>query len=421
MSIHTNTPPLSADALSSATNSRRDFLRVAAILAATPLIAGVAGCAGARRTPPSTPAQGPETALNGRRRLGQLEVSAIGFGCMNIAWAYGPPTDPQHAVRLIRAAHERGATFFDTAEVYGPFVSEELVGEALAPVRGQVVIATKFGFEVDPDTKERRGLNSRPEYIKQVAERCLTRLRTETIDLFYQHRVDPQVPIEDVAGAVKDLIQQGKVRHFGLSEAGAATIRRAHAVHPVTAVQNEYSFWTRDPEHEVLPACEELGIGFVPWSPLGMGYLTGKVTPETNFDPKYDLRASASFPRFTPEAIRANRPIVDLLARVGQRKGATSGQIALAWLLAKKPWIVPIPGTTKLEHMEENLGASKVQLTADDMRELEDGFANSRLVGARAPEALMRVHDVGVNIGSSSKGTHGASPMPGAAEEARAQ
>jgi len=331
---------------------------------------------------------------------------------MNIAWAYGPPTDRQQAIRLVRSAHERGVTFFDTAEVYGPFLSEEVVGEALAPVRDQVVIATKFGFEVDPVTKERRGLNSRPEYVKQVAERCLQRLRVDAIDLFYQHRVDPKVPIEDVAGVVKDLIQEGKVRHLGLSEAGGATIRRAHAVHPVTAVQNEYSFWTRDPEHEVLPTCEELGIGFVPWSPLGMGYLTGKVTPETKFDPKFDLRASAGFPRLTAEAIRANRPIVELLARVGARQGATSGQVALAWLLARKPWIVPIPGTTKLEHLEENLGALQVQLTTEDMQELEDGFASLSVVGSRAPEALLKVHDIGANLGSSSEGTHGLSPLP---------
>jgi aryl-alcohol dehydrogenase-like predicted oxidoreductase len=243
-----------------------------------------------------------------KRKLGNrnLEVSALGLGCMNFAWAYGPPTDRQHAITVIRTAYERGITFFDTAEVYGPFLSEEMVGEALAPIRDHVIIATKFGFEVDPITKERRGLNSRPEYIKRVAEGCLKRLKTDTIDLFYQHRVDPNVPIEDVAGTVKDLIQEGKVRHFGLSEAGGATIRRAHAVLPVTAVQNEYSVWTRDPEHEVLPTCEELGIGFVPWSPLGMGYLSGTITPSSAFDPTADLRASLNFPRFTPEARRAN-------------------------------------------------------------------------------------------------------------------
>ncbi|MCI0696078.1 aldo/keto reductase [candidate division KSB1 bacterium] len=346
-----------------------------------------------------------------RRKLGgTLEVSALGLGCMNFAWAYGPPTDRQHAIKVIRAAYERGVTFFDTAEVYGPFLSEEMVGEALAPIRDHVIIATKFGFEVDPITEQRRGLNSRPEYIKRVAEGCLKRLKTDTIDLFYQHRVDPNVPIEDVAGAVKDLIQEGKVRHFGLSEAGGATIRRAHAVLPVTAVQNECSVWTRDPEHEVLPTCEELGIGFVPWSPLGMGYLTGAITPSTPFDPQSDLRAG--FPRFTPEARRANRPVVELLQRVGRRKDATSGQVALAWLLAKKPWIVPIPGTTKLNHLEENLGALKVQLSAKDVKEIDDGFASIQVQGARAPEALLAIHDIGANLGTSSAGGHGLSPLP---------
>lgn len=415
MPQETKTGNQAGGASETSSNGRRDFLKAALGVAAAPLLANVVGCASAPRTTPAgTGATAASTGPRARRRLGQLEVSALGFGCMNIAWAYGPPTDHQEAVRLIRAAHERGVTLFDTAEVYGPFISEETVGEALSPVRNQVIIATKFGFEVDPETNQRRGLNSRPEYIKQMVERCLRRLRTDHIDLLYQHRVDPNVPIEDVAGAVKDLIQAGKVRAFGLSEAGAATIRRAHAVLPVSAVQNEYSFWTRDPEHEVLPVCEELGVGFVPWSPLGMGYLTGKLTPETSFDPQYDLRASAHFPRFTPEALRENRPLVDVLARVGERKGATSGQVALAWLLAKKPFIVPIPGTTKLPHMEENLGALNVQLTAEDVRELEEGFARARVVGSRAPEALMSVHDIGANIGSSSVGTHGRSPLPGA-------
>jgi aryl-alcohol dehydrogenase-like predicted oxidoreductase len=349
-----------------------------------------------------------------KRKLGKsgLEVSALGLGCMNFAWAYGPPTDRQHAINIIRAAYERGVTFFDTAEVYGPFLSEEMVGEVLASIRNHVIIATKFGFEVDPITKQRRGLNSRPEYIKRVAEACLERLKTDTIDLFYQHRVDPNVPIEDVAGAVKDLIQEGKVRHFGLSEAGGATIRRAHAVLRVTAVQNEYSVWTRDPEHEVLPTCEELGIGFVPWSPLGMGYLTGTITPSTQFDPNSDLRVSYSFPRFTLEARQANRPVVDLLQRIADHKGATLGQVALAWLLAQKPWIVPIPGTTRLEHLEENLGALEVELTADDLREIEAGFSKIQVQGPRAPEALLRAHDIGANLGTSSAGGHGISPMP---------
>jgi aryl-alcohol dehydrogenase-like predicted oxidoreductase len=345
-----------------------------------------------------------------RRKLGTLEVSALGLGCMNFAWAYGPSTDRQHAINVIRAAYERGVTFFDTAEVYGPFLSEEMVGEALAPVRDRVVIATKFGFEVDPVTKQRRGLNSRPDYIKRVAEGCLKRLRTDTIDLFYQHRVDPNVPIEDVAGAVKDLMAEGKVRHFGLSEAGGATIRRAHAVMPVTAVQNEYSVWTRDPEHEVLPTCSELGIGFVPWSPQGMGYLTGTIIPSTTFHLTSDLRVM--FPRFTSEARRANGLVVELLQRVGRRKDATPGQVALAWLLAKKAWIVPIPGTTKLNHLEENLAALKVQLSAEDVKEIDDGFASIQLQGARAPEALLKTHDVGANLGTSSAGGHGMSPLP---------
>jgi aryl-alcohol dehydrogenase-like predicted oxidoreductase len=350
-----------------------------------------------------------------KRKLGKsgLEVSAIGLGCMNFAWAYGPPVDRQQAIKVIRAAYERGVTFFDTAEVYGPFLSEEMVGEALAPIRDRVVIATKFGFEVDPVTKDRRGLNSRPEYIKRVAEGCLKRLKIGTIDLFYQHRVDPNVPIEDVAGAVKDLIAEGKVRHFGLSEAGGATIRRAHAVLPVTAVQNEYSVWTRDPEHEVLPTCEELGVGFVPWGPLGMGYLTGKISPVMKFDLVNDLRASASFPRFIPEALRKNQPLLDLLQRVVDRKKGTSAQVALAWLLAKKPWIVPIPGTTKLNHLEENLGALRIELSAEDVKEIDDGFASIRVQGARAPEALLKVHDLGANLGTGSAGGHGLSPLPG--------
>ena len=346
-----------------------------------------------------------------RRKLGgTLEVSALGLGCMNFAWAYGPSTDRQQAIKVIRAAYERGVTLFDTAEVYGPFLSEEMVGEALAPIRDRVVIATKFGFEIDPATRERRGLNSRPDYIKRVAGECLKRLRTDTIDLFYQHRVDPNVPIEDVAGAVKDLIAEGKVKHFGLSEAGGATIRRAHAVLPVTAVQNEYSVWTRDPEHEVLPTCEELGIGFVPWSPLGMGYLTGTITPSTTFDLTSDLRVM--FPRFTPEARRANQAVFELLQRVGRAKGATPGQVALAWLLAKKPWIVPIPGTTKLNHLEENLGALNVQLSAEDVKEINDGFASIQLQGARAPEPILKLHDVGANLGTTSAGGHGMSPLP---------
>jgi aryl-alcohol dehydrogenase-like predicted oxidoreductase len=377
---------------------RREFIMAGLAVAATAMLPRLAFGAPAK-----------QSMVSARRRLGTLDVSALGFGCMNVAWAYGPPIDRNDAIRLIRRAHEHGVTFFDTAEVYGPFLGEEIVGEALAPIRDQVVIASKFGFDVTP-TGERRGLNSRPEHIRQVTEASLRRLKTDRIDLYYQHRVDPNVPIEDVAGAVKELIREGKVRHFGLSEAGGATIRRAHSVLPVTAVQNEYSVWTRDPEHEVLPTCEELGIGFVPWSPLGMGYLTGTITPSTQFDPKSDLRAG--FPRFTSEARRANWPVVDLLQRAGRRNDATPGQVALAWLLAKKPWIVPIPGTTRLNHLEENLSALKVQLSAEDVKELDDGFASIQVQGARAPEALLKIHDIGANLGTSSAGGHGLSPLP---------
>jgi len=324
-----------------------------------------------------------------KRKLGNsnLEVSAIGFGCMNMSFGYGPAADKQQAISVIRAAVERGVTLFDTAEVYGPLTNEELVGEALAPFRDQVVIATKFGF----DLAAFPGLNSRPEHIKQVAEASLKRLKSDVIDLFYQHRVDPKVPIEDVAGAVKELIQEGKVRHFGLSEASAKTIRRAHAVQPVTAVQNEYSLWTRDPEAEVLPTVEELGIGFVPWSPLGQGYLTGKVDAKMTFDSNSDLRAT--FPRFTPEARKANQPVVDLLSAIAKRKKATPAQIALAWLLAQKPWIVPIPGTRKLERMVENIGAAEVELTSADLREIESAFAKTTVQGARLSEEHMKLID----------------------------
>jgi aryl-alcohol dehydrogenase-like predicted oxidoreductase len=324
-----------------------------------------------------------------KRKLGNsnLEVSAIGFGCMNMSFAYGPAADKQEAIAVIRVAVERGITLFDTAEVYGPLTNEELVGEALAPFRDQVVIATKFGF----DLAAFPGLNSQPEHIKQVAEASLKRLKSDVIDLFYQHRVDPKVPIEDVAGAVKELIQEGKVRHFGLSEASAKTIRRAHAVQPVTAVQSEYSLWTRDPEAEVLPLCEELGIGFVPWSPLGQGFLTGKVDAQMTFDSNSDLRAA--FPRFTPEARKANQPVVNLLSAIAKRKKATPAQIALAWLLAQKPWIVPIPGTRKLERMVENLGAAEIELTSADVREIESAFAKITVQGARLSEEHMQLID----------------------------
>lgn len=345
----------------------------------------------------------------GTRMLRDLKVSTLGFGCMNIAWAYGPQTERSAAVGLIRQAHEQGATLFDTAEIYGPFYSEEITGEALAPFRNEIAIATKFGFDIDPATRKVNGLDSHPRNIKPRIERMLQRLRTDRIDLLYQHRVDPKVPIEDVAGAVQDLVKEGKVLHFGLSEAGAATIRRANAVLPLTAVQNEYSFWTRDPEHEVLPACEELGIGFVPWSPLGMGYLTGTVAPGFAFR-EGDIRKSLGFPRFSDAALRDNRPLVELLRRVGQRKDCSPGQVALAWLLAKKPFIVPIPGTTNERHLRENMGAARIVLTAQDMLQLEQGFAQVRIHGARAPEQLMGSHDTGADIGTSSAGGHGKSP-----------
>jgi aryl-alcohol dehydrogenase-like predicted oxidoreductase len=324
-----------------------------------------------------------------KRKLGNsnLEVSALGFGCMNMSFGYGPGVDKQQAISVIRAAFEHGVTFFDTAEVYGPLTNEEVVGEALAPFRDQVVIATKFGF----DLAAFPGLNSRPEHIKQVAEASLKRLKTDVIDLFYQHRVDPKVPIEDVAGAVKELIQEGKVRHFGLSEASATTIRRAHAVQRVTAVQNEYSLWTRDPETEVLPTVEALEIGFVPWSPLGQGYLTGKVDATMNFDSNSDLRAT--FPRFTSEARKANQPVVDLLNAFAKRKKATPAQIALAWLLAQKPWIVPIPGTRKLERMIENIGAAEIELRSADLREVESAFSKIAVQGARLSEEHMQLID----------------------------
>ena len=324
-----------------------------------------------------------------KRILGQnLEVSAMGFGCMGLSYGYGPAIEKQQGIAVIRAAVERGVTLFDTAEAYGPFANEELVGEALAPHRGQVVIATKFGFDIAPDGQRRSGLNSKPEHIKQVAEASLKRLKTDAIDLFYQHRVDPNVPIEDVAGAVKDLIRAGKVKHFGLSEAGAKTIRRAHAVQPVTAVQSEYSIWTRDPEPEVLPTCEELGIGFVPWSPLGQGFLTGKIDASTKFDSK-DFRAA--FPRFTEEARKANQAVVDLLGTIAARKKATPAQVALAWLLAQKPWIVPIPGTTKVHRLDENIGAVSVELTPADLDEINAAASRIPIQGERLPESILRM------------------------------
>jgi len=323
-----------------------------------------------------------------KRKLGKggLEVSAIGFGCMGMTGVYNAPRDRDEMISLLRSAVECGITLFDTAEAYGPFANEELVGEALAPVRDQVVIATKFGFDIAPDGTRRGGTNSRPEHIQEVADAALRRLKTDAIDLFYQHRVDPAVPIEDVAGAVKELIRQGKVKHFGMSEASATTIRRAHAVQPVAAVQSEYSLWWREAEQSVLPACEELGIGFVPFSPLGAGFLTGKIDENTSFEGS-DFRSMV--PRFTPEARKANLAFVDLLRSVAARKNATPAQVALAWLLAQKPWIVPIPGTTKLHRLEENIGAASVELTADDLREIDEGAAGIEAQGARLPKAAL--------------------------------
>ena len=324
-----------------------------------------------------------------KRKLGKnhLEVSAIGLGCMGMNFGYGPAKDKQEMISLIRAAVELGVTFFDTAEVYGPFTNEELVGEALLPLRAQVVIATKFGFHFNEAGKQ-DGLNSRPEHIKEVAEASLKRLKTDVIDLFYQHRVDPAVPIEDVAGAVKDLIQEGKVRHFGLSEAGVRVIRRAHAVQPVTALQSEYSLWWREPEAEIIPALEELGIGFVPFSPLGKGYLTGKIDETTSFD-STDFRNTV--PRFAPEARKANRALVDLLETIAQRKAATPAQIALSWVLAQKPWFVPIPGTTKLHRLQENVAAASVELSEEDLSEIESATSGITVQGARYSEGAQRM------------------------------
>jgi aryl-alcohol dehydrogenase-like predicted oxidoreductase len=325
-----------------------------------------------------------------KRKLGKsnLDVSALGLGCMGLSFGLGPAVEKKEGISLIRAAVERGVTFFDTAEIYGPYTNEELVGEALAPFREQVVIATKFGFKIDPNTGKQAGLDSRPQHIKEVAEASLKRLKTNVIDLFYQHRVDPDVPIEDVAGAVKELIQQGKVKHFGLSEAAVQTLRRAHAVQPVTALQSEYSLWWREPEAEVIPALEELGIGFVPFSPLGKGFLTGKINEDTKFD-STDFRNIV--PRFTAEARKANQAVVDLLSKLAEQKKATPAQIALAWLLVQKPWIVPIPGTTKVARLEENIGAVSVNLTPEDLRQIESAVSKITVQGARYPENLQKM------------------------------
>ncbi|HEY5812475.1 MAG TPA: aldo/keto reductase [Terrimicrobiaceae bacterium] len=356
--------------------SRRDFLANTALIGAGLAVAPLSWAASSD--------QPKEISKMKTRRLGQLEVSELGFGCMSISANYGPPAPKDQGIKVIRTAYEKGVTFFDTAEVYGPLTNEELVGEALAPFRDKVAIATKFGYDI-----EAGGHNSRPEHIKKVVEASLKRLRTDRIDLYYQHRVDQQVPIEDVAGAIKDLIKEGKVLHFGLSEASAKTIRRADAVQPVTAIQSEYSLMERAPEKNgVLATCEELGIGFVPWGPVGMGYLTGKIDAHTKFDPKTDFRSG--FERFTPENLTANMPVVDLLRRFAEKKNATPAQIALAWLLAQKPWIVPIPGTRNIDHLEENLGAINVELTPADLREIETAFSKIKVHGGRMSEKYMR-------------------------------
>lgn len=377
------------------TLDRRELLAAAGILAAATMMPTI-GVASSGAT----------------RRLGNLEVSSLGFGCMNVTGTYGPRLAQPEAVAVIRGAFDRGVTFFDTAQSYGPFYSEEVVGEALASMRDQVVIATKFGYEIDPETGRGGGLNSRPDYLKRSVDGSLRRLRSDHIDLLYQHRIDPDVPIEDVAGAVADLIREGKVRHFGLSEAGAATIRRAHAVQPLTAVTNEYSVWTRDPEPEVIPVCEELGIGLSPWSPTGPGFFFGGITSTRDLDAEHDLRVSYEFPRFTDEAIKANLPLVELLRDIGQRHGATPGQVSLAWLLARKPWIVPVLGSTNLAHIDENAQAADVQLTEADMTEIEAGFARIGVQGKRFPDEVLALSDTGAVLGTSSVGGNGKSPLP---------
>jgi aryl-alcohol dehydrogenase-like predicted oxidoreductase len=369
--------------------SRRDFLANTALIAAALAVAPSCTSSDQRKEINNQSDKGLRVGENkmNTRKLGKLEVSEMGSGCMSISANYGPPADRNQGIQVIRTVYEKGITFFDTAEVYGPFTNEELVGEALAPFRDKIVIASKFGFDI-----EAGGLNSRPEHIKKVLEESLKRLKTDRIDLYYQHRVDPKVPIEEVAGAIKELIQEGKVLHFGLSEASAKTIRRAHAVQPVTAIQTEYSFMNRDPEQNgVLKACEELGIGFVPWGPVGMGYLTGKIDARTKFDPKTDLRSG--FDRFSPENLAANSPVVDLLKQFAEKKNATPAQIALAWLLAQKPWIVPIPGTRNMDHLNENLGAINIHLTPADLRELKTDFSKIKVHGGRMNEMQMQAVD----------------------------
>ena len=385
-------------------HGRRAFLARLATLAATPIIAPRYASALTPR-PAAVPRCGIAPAT---RRLGTLEVSSLGLGCMTAAWSFGAPLPRAEAVRLFRGAFDLGTTFFDTAEVYGPYTSEEWVGEALAPIRDRVVIATKFGFDIAPSGAP-RGLDSRPEHIRRVVEASLRRLRTDRIDLLYQHRVDPKVPIEDVAGTVKQLIQEGKVLHFGLSEAGGATIRRAHAEQRVSAVQNEYSLWSRDPEGEVISTCEELGIGFVPWGPLGKGYLAGTISPATVFA---DGDRRAGMPRFTASARAANLPLVQLLTRVGRRHDASAAQVALAWLLSQKPWIVPIPGTTNPAHAAENARVSALTLTGDDLREIDRGYAAITIQGERAAPDVMALVDVGARAGTTSRAGRGLSPLP---------
>lgn len=375
---------------------RREFMVGGLLLAATAMLPRIGF---------SDPTK--QSTLSSRRKLGSLEVSSIGLGCMNVAWGFGGPIDKKDAVKLIRHACDRGVTYFDSAEVYGPFLSEEFVGEALASVRNKVVIASKFGFDIDPSGNI-RGLDSRPEQIRKVVEASLKRLKTDRIDLLYQHRVDPKIPIEDVAGTVKDLIKEGKVLHFGLSEAGGATIRRAHNEQKVSAIQNEYSIWTRDPEVEVIQTCEELGIGLVAWGPLGKGYLAGTIPSSATFV-KTDLRST--MPRFTHEAMEANKPVIKLIERVAERKGVKNSQIALAWLLARKPWIVPIPGTTKISHLDEDTAAADIKLSEAEMQEIETGFAKLTIQGARSSAAVLGLIDVGARLGTSSKSTHGISPL----------
>ncbi len=398
---------------------RRNLLKAAGAMAAVLAMSRMYPAHAKQATPSTGGSSSSKPGDLPKRRLGELEVSAIGFGCMNLAGIYLPAAPRAEAVKVLRAAYDEGVTFFDTAQLYGPYTSEQQVGEAVRSFREKVVIATKFGYEIDPTMKTFPKLNSRPEHIRRTVDESLRRLQTDVIDLLYQHRVDPTVPIEDVAGTVADLIREGKVKHFGLSEAGAATIRRAHAVQAVTSVTNEYSVWTRDPEHEVLPICEELGIGFSPWSPLGPGFLTGAIKPGGAL-PETDARVAFKFERFTPENIKANYPIVELLRRVGERHHATTAQTALAWLLTSKPFIVPIPGTTKIDHLKENVRAANVRLSPEDMRSIEDVVAANGVHGLRFPPEILALSDTGAVLGTSSVSGHGKTPLPTAEMKTRA-